>query len=157
VDNRAVTFRFLAEPSDINFGGKVHGGAVMKWIDQSAYACASAWSGQYCVTVNVGGIHFYRPIMVGNLVQLNAKVIYTGSSSIAIAVDVCAGSIKTQNLETTTQCVITFVAVDDTGTKTNVPQWSPISNQDVQLQQYAIKLKQNSIALSQEFEGILVG
>lgn len=35
-----VTFRFLAEPGDANFGGKVHGGMVMKWIDQAGYACA---------------------------------------------------------------------------------------------------------------------
>ncbi|MGN6511390.1 MAG: acyl-CoA thioesterase, partial [Chitinophaga sp.] len=46
-----VTLRFLAEPSDVNFGGKVHGGAVMKWIDQAGFTCAANWSGQYCVTV----------------------------------------------------------------------------------------------------------
>jgi acyl-CoA hydrolase len=155
--NRSVTFRFLAEPADINFGGKVHGGAVMKWIDQSAYACAAAWSGQYCVTVNVGGIHFYRPIVVGNIVQLNAKVIYTGSSSIAVAVDVSAGSVKTQKLEATTQCVITFVAVDDVGNKVAVPQWQPTTKNDIQLEQYALKLKQNSTALGQEFEEIMIG
>ena len=39
-----VVFRFLAEPTDVNFGGKVHGGAVMKWIDQAGYACAAGWS-----------------------------------------------------------------------------------------------------------------
>ncbi|MGX5173272.1 acyl-CoA thioesterase [Aliikangiella sp. IMCC44653] len=156
MQNRSVTFRFLAEPADINFGGKVHGGAVMKWIDQSAYACAAAWSGQYCVTVNVGGIQFYRPIRVGNLVQLNANIIYTGSSSIAVAVDVSAGNVKTQKLEATTQCVITFVAVDEFGNKTPVPQWTPSDEKDIKLQQYAIKLKQNSVALSHEFEGILI-
>jgi len=48
---RAVEFRFLAEPTHVNFGGKVHGGMVMKWIDQVAYACAAGWSGLYCVTV----------------------------------------------------------------------------------------------------------
>src|SRR5918998_24965 len=53
---REITLRFLAEPTDMNFGGKVHGGAVMKWIDQAGYACAVGWSGQYCVTVYVGGI-----------------------------------------------------------------------------------------------------
>ncbi len=42
---REVTFRFLAEPTDVNFGGKVHGGMVMKWIDQAGYACAVGWSG----------------------------------------------------------------------------------------------------------------
>ena len=42
---RAVTLRFLAEPSHVNFGGKVHGGAVMKWIDQAGYTCAAGWTG----------------------------------------------------------------------------------------------------------------
>jgi acyl-CoA hydrolase len=58
---REITLRFLAEPTDVNFGGKVHGGAVMKWIDQAGYACAVGWSGQYCVTVYVGGIRFHSP------------------------------------------------------------------------------------------------
>ena len=48
---RDLTMRFLAEPTDVNFGGKVHGGAVMKWIDQAAYAAAVGWCGTYAVTV----------------------------------------------------------------------------------------------------------
>ena len=68
---RAVTLRFLAEPTDVNFGGKVHGGAAMKWIDQAAYACASAWSKNYCVTVYVGGIRFLAPIKIGDLVEIS--------------------------------------------------------------------------------------
>lgn len=51
---RGLTLRFLAEPTDVNFGGKVFGGAVMKWIDQAAYALAVAWSGRYAVTDYVG-------------------------------------------------------------------------------------------------------
>lgn len=50
---RQLKFCFLAEPTDVNFGGKVHGGAAMKWIDQVAYACASSWSGEYAITVYV--------------------------------------------------------------------------------------------------------
>ena len=53
-----VTFRFLAQPTDVNFGGKVHGGMAMKWIDQAGYACAVGWSGAYCVTASVSGIQF---------------------------------------------------------------------------------------------------
>ena len=48
---REITLRFLAEPTSVNFGGKVHGGAVMKWIDEAGYACAAGWSGRYCVTI----------------------------------------------------------------------------------------------------------
>ena len=80
---REVTLRFLAQPVDVNFGGKVHGGSVMRWIDQAGYACAVGWSGHYCVTVYVGGIRFYKPILVGSLVEVEAKVIYTGRTSMA--------------------------------------------------------------------------
>lgn len=44
---RELTLQFLAEPADVNFGGKVHGGMVMKWIDQAGYACAAGWCGGY--------------------------------------------------------------------------------------------------------------
>src|SRR3712207_6931227 len=77
---REITLRFLAEPTDVNFGGKVHGGAVMKWIDQAGYACVVGWSGQYCVTVYVGGIRFHRPVLIGNMVGVSAKLIYTGKT-----------------------------------------------------------------------------
>src|SRR5699024_4054261 len=76
-----VTFRFLAEPEHVNFGGKVHGGMVMKWIDQVAYTCAANWSGHYSVTVYVGGIRFFSPIDIGDMVELTAKIIYTGTTS----------------------------------------------------------------------------
>lgn len=72
---RDLTFRFLAEPSDVNFGGKVHGGVVMKWIDQVGFAAASGWSGHYCVTVAVGGIRFVAPVRIGDLVAVSAKLV----------------------------------------------------------------------------------
>ncbi len=87
---RAVTLRFLAEPSHVNFGGKVNGGAVMKWIDQAGYTCAAGWTGGYCVTLYVGGLHFIRPIRVGDVVELHALVIHTGRTSLHIAIDVYA-------------------------------------------------------------------
>lgn len=63
--SREFTLRVLASPTDVNFGGKVHGGSVMKWIDQVGYACALGWSKHYCVTVYVGGIRFLQPIYIG--------------------------------------------------------------------------------------------
>ena len=75
-----ITLRFLAEPSTVNFGGKVHGGTVMKWIDEAGYACATSWAKRYCVTVYVGGIRFHRPIMIGDLVEVEARLACTGKS-----------------------------------------------------------------------------
>jgi acyl-CoA hydrolase len=68
-----ITLRFLATPETVNFGGKVHGGTVMKWIDEAAYACATAFAKRYCVTVFVGGIRFMRPIVIGDLVEVEAS------------------------------------------------------------------------------------
>lgn len=137
---RQIKFCFLAEPTDVNFGGKVHGGAAMKWIDQVAYACASAWSGEYAITVYVGGIRFLAPIKIGDLVELEAKIIYTGNSSMHIAVDVYANSTKSNKKHKTTHCIIVFVAVDENNNPVKVPNWKPIKEEDIALEKYAIKL-----------------
>lgn len=94
-----ITLRFLAEPSTVNFGGKVHGGTVMKWIDEAGYACATSWSKRYCVTVYVGGIRFHRPIMIGHLVEVEAKLAYTGNTSMNISVEVRSGDMKGGQME----------------------------------------------------------
>ena len=137
---REITLRFLAEPTDVNFGGKVHGGAVMKWIDQAGYACAVGWSGQYCVTVYVGGIRFHRPVLIGNMVEVSAKLIRTGKTSLHVAVEVSAGDPKEGLYTKTTQCVIVFVALDDGGTPVEVARWEPNSEQDHALERYAKRL-----------------
>lgn len=72
-----ITLRFLALPSTVNFGGKVHGGTVMSWIDQAAYACATRYAQTYCVTAFVGGIRFVRPIRIGDVVEVLARVAST--------------------------------------------------------------------------------
>lgn len=136
---RETKLRFLAEPTDVNFGGKVHGGAVMKWIDQAGYACAVGWSGQYCVTVYVGGIHFHRPVLIGNMVEVSAKLIHTGKTSLHVAVEVSAGDPKEGLYTKTTQCVIVFVALDE-GKPVEVTRWEPKSEQDVVLEHYAKRL-----------------
>jgi acyl-CoA hydrolase len=145
---REVTLRFLAEPTEVNFGGKVHGGAVMKWIDQAGYTCAVGWSGQYCVTVYVGGIRFYQPILIGDLVEVHARLIYTGTTSMHIAVDVRAGDPKTRLTRQTTHCIIIFVAVDDQGKPAPVPSWQPQTEADRAMENYAQKL----MALRKEIE-----
>lgn len=137
---RSITLRFLAEPSEINFGGKVHGGTVMKWIDQAGYTCAVGWSHQYCVTVYVGGIRFYRPIHIGSLVEVQATLIYTGRTSMHIAVDVYAGDPKQSERQKTTHCIIIFVAVNEAGEGVPVPVWQPESDTDRRLHDYAQKL-----------------
>lgn len=135
-----ITFQFISEPSDVNFGGKVHGGEVMKWIDQTAYACATGYAQNYCVTVYVGGIRFYRPISIGAIVKVEARVIYTGSTSIHIAVNVFSRQLKEKKFEKTTHCVIVFVSTDEHGKPIPVQKFVPSNQLQIEMEQYAQKL-----------------
>lgn len=132
-----TVFRFLAQPVSVNYGGKVHGGALMKWIDEAGYACATAWSGSYCVTVSVGNILFQRPIQVGDIVELHARVVATGRTSIHIYVSVHAGDPKSGKLSQTTECMIVFVAVDEAGQPSPVPSFVPRTEEERALTKYA--------------------
>jgi acyl-CoA hydrolase len=137
---RGITLRFLAEPTDVNFGGKVHGGAVMKWIDQAGYTCAAGWTGTYCVTVYLGGLHFLGPIRVGELVELRALVIRTGRTSLDIAIDVYAGDPKSSERRRTGHCVVVFVAIGPDGRPTGVRPLKPETETDRALEGYAERL-----------------
>lgn len=135
-----ITFQFITEPMDVNFGGKVHGGIVMKWIDQIAYTCATSWAETYCVTVYVGGIRFLKPINIGDVVKMYASVIYTGRTSIHISVDVFGRSMSEDEFEKKTHCVIVFVSVDNEGKPIPVRPWTPHDEREEKLAEYAIRL-----------------
>lgn len=149
---RNVTLRFLAEPQDVNFGGKVHGGAVMKWIDLAAYACSAGWSSRYCVTAYAGGIQFVAPIHVGNLVEVEANVIYTGKSSMHIALEVNACDPKSLNRRLTTHCIVIMVAVDESGQPVQIPQWIPITDDDKKQHDSARKLMEMRKQIGEEMK-----
>jgi len=143
-----VTLRFLAEPGAVNFGGQVHGGIVMQWIDQAGYACAVGWSGSYCVTVYVGGIQFERPIRIGQLVEVRARVLHTGTTSMHIGVDVSARDPKNDAGERTTHCIVVFVAVDEARKPQAVPAFVPANDEQRDLERYAKRI----MALRTEIE-----
>jgi acyl-CoA hydrolase len=144
-----VTFRFLAQPTDVNFGGKVHGGMAMKWIDQAGYACAVGWSGAYCVTASVSGIQFVAPILIGDLVAVRARVIHTGTSSMHLAIEVMASNLRKGEARLATSCVMVFVALDaPDGKPTPVPPWQPRNEEECRLQAQALRL----VDLSREMQ-----
>ncbi len=149
---RDITLRFMAEPQDVNFGGKVHGGSVMRWIDLAAYACAAGWSGRYCVTAYAGGIRFVAPIHVGNLVEVSAKVILTGSSSMHIAIEVNACDPKSLQRRLTTHCIVIMVAVDESGHSINIPEWIPEQEEDIRQRDTALKLMEMRKKIGEEME-----
>jgi acyl-CoA hydrolase len=147
---REITLRFLAEPTDVNFGGKMFGGSVMKWIDLAGYACATGWAGRYCVTAYVGGIQFERPISIGDLVETRARILLTGRTSMHIAVDVYSRPPFAEAYDHTTHCLMVFVAVDEQGHPVPVPSWQPQGAEDQAQARYATRMKALSLEIEAE-------
>lgn len=134
------TLRFLAAPTDVNWGGKVHGGYVMRWIAQTANLVAERWHGGTAVAAYAGGVRFYRPMFVGDLVEVDARLLYTGLTSMHISVHVRSGDPKTRDLRETTHCTMVYVALDEEGRKVPVRSWNPRLPEDVELQEHAKRL-----------------
>ncbi len=152
---REITMRFLAEPGDVNFGGKVHGGAVMRWIDQAGYACAAGWSGRYCVTAYVGGIKFKRPIAIGDLVEVRARVLMTGTSSMHVGVEVSARDPRSDESRRTTHCIMVFVAMDDARHPVAVPAFEPQDDEERELAAYTRRIIELRAAVEAERDRFL--
>jgi len=102
----------LMTPDMANFSGNVHGGAILKLLDQVAYACATRYSGCYAVTLSVDRVTFLQPIHVGELVTFLAAVNYTGSTSMEIGIKVVAENIQTRATRHANSCFFTMVATD---------------------------------------------
>jgi acyl-CoA hydrolase len=117
-----LTMTVLMTPDTANFSGKVHGGAILKLLDQVAYACASRYAGCYVVTLSVDQVNFRQPIHVGELVTFLASVNYAGRSSMEIGIKVITEDIREKSVRHTNSCFFTMVAVDDQGKPTAVPQ-----------------------------------
>ncbi|WP_378143948.1 acyl-CoA thioesterase [Cnuibacter sp. UC19_7] len=133
-----ITLRFLAAHGDVNVrGDSVPAGRVLEWIDKAGYACAVGWSQSYCVTAYVGNVHFTHPIRPGALVQVHARVILTGRTSIHILVTVEASDVRERRYMPAMHCILVFVAVDDDSCPQPVPEWTPSSVTDFELQQLA--------------------
>ena len=142
-----LTMTVLMTPDTANFAGNVHGGHLLKWLDQVAYACASRYAARYVVTLSVDQVTFLEPIFVGELVTFLASVNHTGTTSMEIGIKVLAQDIRSQRVRHVNSCFFTMVAVDDQRKPAPVPQLRPFTP-DEKRRCEAAKLRK---ALRQEF------
>ena len=120
-----LTMTVLMTPDMANFSGKVHGGAILKLLDQVAYACGSRYAGKYVVTLSVDQVMFRQAINVGELVTFLAAVNYTGATSMEIGIKVITENIQQGLVRHTNSCYFTMVAVDENRKPVQVPPLEP--------------------------------
>lgn len=121
VSSSYVTISELMLPSNTNFSGKIHGGYILSLLDQIAFACASKFSGNYCVTTSVDTVNFLKPIEVGELVTMKASVNFVGNSSMIVGIRVEAENIQTGIVKHCNSSYFTMVSKDKTGKNAPVP------------------------------------
>jgi len=120
VESSFVNISELMLPSHSNFSGKIHGGYILMLMDQIAFACASKFSGHYCVTASVDTVDFLNPIEIGELVTMKASVNYVGKSSMVIGIRVESENIQTGVSKHCNSSYFTMVAKDSTGKNVTV-------------------------------------
>ncbi len=150
----ALTMTVLMTPDMANFSGNVHGGTVLKFLDQVAYACASRYAGRYVVTLSVDQVMFRQPIYVGELVTFLASVNHTGTSSMEVGIKVMAENIRSQVVRHANSCFFTMVAVDDARQPVAVPPLRPVSVAQLRRHAAAHMRKQLRQEFGKRFEAL---
>jgi acyl-CoA hydrolase len=149
-----LTMTVLMTPDTANFAGNVHGGTILKLLDQVAYACASRYAGRYVVTLSVDQVMFRQPVHVGELVTFLASVNHTGTSSMEVGIKVIAEEIRTKSVRHVNSCFFTMVAVDDERKPVPVPPLQP-STPDEQRRHAAAELRREvRREMAQRFEAL---
>ena len=151
-----LTMTVLMTPDTANFSGNVHGGNLLKLLDQVAYACASRYARCYVVTMSVDQVTFKQPIHVGEMVHFLSSVNRTGRSSMEIGIKVLAENIRTQEVRHVNSCFFTMVAVDDNHKPVAVPEFKPATADECRRHAAAGARKDMRLALSQRTAEIAV-
>lgn len=120
----------LMTPDMANFTGDVHGGTILKLLDQVAFTCAGRYAQAYVVTLSVDRVVFREPIHVGELVTFEASVNYTGRSSMEVGIRVSAEDFRAGRVRHTNSCYFTMVAIDENRTPIPVPPLEPGTDEE---------------------------
>lgn len=121
----STILRFLADPSADSPGGRLPAGTVMKWIDEAAAVVANQWAKSPCVAASFGAIRFMHPVLAGALVEVEARLAYTGTTSMNIFVEVRSGPQMSEAHQEIAHCVAVFVSPDEHGIPRPVDSWTP--------------------------------
>ena len=130
VSQSRVELAQVAMPDDANPAGNVHGGAIMKLIDNAAGVVAMRHTRRNIVTASIDRLDFHHPVFVGNLIILKASINRVGKTSMEVGVRVEAEDIMTGEVRHTASAYLTFVALDPNGYPTQIPELISETNEE---------------------------
>lgn len=148
VKDTTVTLARVMQPSDANPGGIVHGGSVMKEIDNAAGVVAIKHAGNLAVTASIDRIDFHNMIFIGEMITIKASINMAGRTSMEIGVRVDAEDLLKGTSRHVASAYLTFVAVDKaTGRPVPVPELILVTNDEKRRNREALKRKELRMVL----------
>ena len=132
-----VVSSILMVPQDANPAGNVHGGVIMKYIDETAGVVAFRHSRSNSVTASIDRVTFHYPVFIGNLLTLKASLNMASRTSMEIGVRVESEDLLTGEVRHTASAYLTFVALDKSGHPREIPGLLAESEDDVRRQAQA--------------------
>ena len=124
----------------------VFGGVIMSMVDRCAALSAMRHCGGQVTTLSIDRILFKQPIRVGELVEVRARVVHTGRTSISVLADVYAEDIAKSERRHTNECWLTFVHLDNEGKPAPVPPLIIETHEDRLLNESAVRRREQSLA-----------
>ncbi len=136
----------LMQPEHANHHGNVHGGWIMKLVDEAGALACMRHAQTRVVTVAVDSLVFREPIKIGDLVTFTAEVTYTGRTSMEAEVQVTAENPITGERTHTNTAYLVYVGLDDENRPTAIPQLILESDEDKTRYELAKLRQQRRIA-----------
>ncbi|HMK38737.1 MAG TPA: acyl-CoA thioesterase [Bacteroidota bacterium] len=144
-DSQVITTQ-LVLPNDTNQLGNLLGGTLMHWIDIAAAIAAQRHADRVCVTASVDEINFHHPIMLGDVVTLQASVNRAFRTSMEIGVVVTAQKRSGHDSRRANNAYLTFVAIDESGKPVSVPAIIPESPDEIRRFEEALVRRERRLA-----------
>jgi uncharacterized protein (TIGR00369 family) len=141
-----ISIAQLMQPEHANNLGHVHGGWIMKLVDEAGALACMRHTQKRVVTVAVDSLVFREPIKIGDLVILNAEVTFTGNTSIEAEVQVVAENPITGTRTHTNTAYLVFVGLDDDGRPTPIPALIIETDEEKQRMEQAKKRQAHRLA-----------
>jgi uncharacterized protein (TIGR00369 family) len=128
-ESRVMLHQFML-PEHANALGNVHGGAIMRMVDEAGALCAIRHAQRPCVTIAIDSMTFRKPVHLGTLLVCNAVVSYVGRTSIEVTVRVDTENLITGQTTHTNSAYVVYVALGDDGRPCEVPALTLESDED---------------------------
>jgi acyl-CoA hydrolase len=138
VSETYIENRHRVQPNHANNYGSVHGGNVMKWMDEVGALSAMRLAGTTCVTASVDDLDFERPVPTGDTVVIESFAFESGRTSVRVHLQAYREDPRSGEREPTTASQFVFVALDEDGKPTEVPDVTAASGRCRELREQAL-------------------